>query len=219
MSREIRAQSPLDRFFSLINEGLKTTLADPASRRRAGRPNPAAGTPSPELPPESARHAAGLMRVNHAGEIAAQGLYHGQALFARSPAVRRQLEAAALEEGDHLAWCEERLGELGAGASRLNPLWYAGSVAMGATMALAGDAVSLGFIAETERQVEAHLDRHLADLPEDDLVSRTIVAAMRADEARHGEEALAAGGRALPAPLAVMMRAVSRVMTTTAYRL
>ena len=219
MTVGIRDLSPMDRFFSLLNEGLKTTLAEPSKRRRSGRPNPAAGTAPPDLAPEAARHAAGLMRVNHAGEMAAQGLYHGQALVARSPAIRAQLEEAALEEGDHLAWCEDRLEQLGAGVSRLNPLWYAGSVAIGAGMALAGDAISLGFIAETERQVEAHLDRHLADLPEADAASRMIVEAMRADEIRHGQSALDAGGRALPAPGAAVMRTVSRVMTATAYRL
>lgn len=218
MATDFRRHTSLDRLFSLLDQGLKTTLAPGAGVSRAGRPNPAQGTPPAALSGEERRHSAGLMRVNHAGEIAAQGLYQGQAFVARDPALRSYLNAAAHEEGDHLAWCGERLAELDARPSRLNPLWYAGSVALGAGFALAGDALSLGFVVETEKQVEQHLTDHLQRLPAHDEASRQIVAAMRSDEIRHGADALAAGARPLPAPVQWAMRAVSRVMTRTAYR-
>ena len=157
------------------------------------------------------------MRVNHAGEVAAQALYHGQALVARDPAVREFLLDAAREEGDHLAWCAARLAQLGSRASLLDPLWYAGSVAIGALAGLAGDRASLGFIAETERQVEGHLDRHLERLPESDGASRAIIEQMKADEATHRGHALARGGEELPAPARALMRAVAKVMTGSAY--
>jgi 3-demethoxyubiquinol 3-hydroxylase len=160
---------------------------------------------------------AALMRVNHAGEIAAQALYHGQALVARSPATRDLLLNAAREETDHLAWCETRLHELDSRPSLLNPLWYAGSFAIGAMTALLGDRTSLGFVVETERQVEGHLDEHLTRLPPDDLRSRAILETMRSDEIAHGVTAKAAGGTELPAPVRVLMRATARVMTSTAY--
>jgi ubiquinone biosynthesis monooxygenase Coq7 len=157
------------------------------------------------------------MRVNHAGEIAAQGLYHGQALTARSPATREALRHAAGEEGDHLAWCRDRLDELGSRPSFLNPLWYAGSVAIGAIAGLFGDRASLGFMAETERQVEGHLASHLDRLPPDDARSRAIVETMQADEVNHGRAALAAGGATLPEPVPRLMRLAARIMTSTAY--
>ncbi len=157
------------------------------------------------------------MRVNHAGEIAAQGLYQGQALTAKSPHARAALTRAAAEEGDHLAWCRERLDELGARTSLLNPLWYAGSVAIGALAGLAGDRASLGFMAETERQVEGHLAGHLERLPSDDVRSRTIVQQMQADEIGHGRDAIAAGGAELPSPVPALMRMTARIMTATAY--
>lgn len=185
---------------------------------RAGRPTPQPASPAPEAPASEAerRLAAGLMRVNHAGEIAAQGLYHGQSLLARDPAVRELLEHSAREETDHLAWCEQRLEELHDRPSRLDPLWYAGSFAIGAAAALASDRVSLGFVAETERQVEAHLDSHLEQLPAGDLRSRAIVAQMRTDEQSHGAAALQAGGIALPSPVRKAMQLTARIMTTTA---
>jgi ubiquinone biosynthesis monooxygenase Coq7 len=157
------------------------------------------------------------MRVNHAGELAAQALYHGQALVARSAATRDMLIAAARSESDHLAWCEKRLRELAARPSLLNPLWYAGSFAIGAAAALLGDRASLGFVAETERQVEGHLDEHLGRLPPADTRSRAILRAMRAEEIAHGAAAAAAGGTALPPPVRALMRHTARVMTGTSY--
>ena len=171
----------------------------------------------PELNDGERRHAAGLMRVNHAGEIAAQALYHGQALVARSQVTRELLLRAAREETDHLAWCETRLQELGSQPSLLNPLWYCGSFTIGALAALAGDPTSLGFVVETERQVEGHLDDHLQRLPPGDTRSRAILQTMRADEINHGAAARAAGAAELPRPARALMREVARVMTTTAY--
>ena len=157
------------------------------------------------------------MRVNHAGEIAAQALYHGQALVARSDTTRALLLKAAHEETDHLAWCETRLKELDSRPSLLNPLWYAGSFAIGAAAALLGDRASLGFVVETERQVEGHLDEHLARLPQDDTRSRAILQTMRTDEIAHGVSAKAAGGAELPSPVRFLMRNTARLMTSTAY--
>jgi len=157
------------------------------------------------------------MRVNHAGEVAAQALYHGQALVSRSPATQQLLLRAAREESDHLAWCETRLQELDSRPSLLNPLWYCGSFAIGALAAAAGDRTSLGFVVETERQVEGHLDEHLARLPPGDRRSRAILNVMRTDEIAHGAAAGAAGATQLPAPTRVLMRYVARIMTTTAY--
>lgn len=181
---------------------------------RAGRPTP--GAPAAPLEEPDRRLSAGLMRVNHAGEIAAQGLYHGQALVARDPATRALLETAAREETDHLAWCEARLRELSDHPSRLAPLWYAGSFAIGVAAGLASDRVSLGFVAETERQVERHLDSHLEQLPAADLRSRAIVEQMRNDEVSHGQQAREAGGAVLPRPVQDLMQATARIMTTTA---
>ncbi len=214
----IRTITALDRLLSLADEGLRVTLAGPGGRSRSGRANPAAGLSPPELTSAERRHAAGLMRVNHAGEIAAQGLYHGQALVARTAELRGHLETAAREEGDHLDWCEDRLAALGEKPSKLNLLWYMGSVVLGAGMALAGDRLSLAFIVETERQVEQHLTDHLERLPAADLANRTVLEAMRADEVRHGNDATAAGAGELPPPLKPLMRAVSRLMTFAAYR-
>ena len=175
-----------------------------------------AATP-PSLSEAEKRDSAGLMRVNHAGEIAAQALYHGQALVARSAATRALLLKAAHEETDHLAWCETRLKELDSRPSLLNPLWYAGSFAIGAAAALLGDRMSLGFVVETERQVEGHLDEHLARLPQDDTRSRAILQTMRTDEIAHGVSAKAAGGAELPSPVRFLMRNTARLMTSTAY--
>ena len=183
-----RVFSPLDRLLELADSGLSASFGRPAGSR------PTPGKPAAEpVDPARRRHAAGLMRVNHAGEIAAQGLYHGQALTARAAETRAALRRAAAEEGDHLAWCRERLDELGSRPSLLNPIWYAGSVAIGALAGLFGDRASLGFMAETERQVEGHLADHLERLPADDARSRTIVQQMQADEIGHGRAAVAAG--------------------------
>ncbi|MGQ0383114.1 MAG: 2-polyprenyl-3-methyl-6-methoxy-1,4-benzoquinone monooxygenase [Gammaproteobacteria bacterium] len=206
------APSALDRLLELAEAGLRASFARPASQR------PTPGDPAVAPADEAVRrHVAGLMRVNHAGEIAAQGLYHGQALTARSPETRAALVRAAAEEGDHLAWCRDRLDELGSRASLLDPIWYAGSVAIGALAGLAGDRMSLGFMAETERQVEGHLDSHLEKLPPEDLRSRAIVEQMKADESGHGQSAIAAGGVPLPEPVPQLMRLTARVMTGTAY--
>lgn len=180
-------------------------------------PRAAAGAAPATLEPAAAEAAARLMRVNHAGEVAAQALYHGQALVAREPAVREFLLAAAREEGDHLLWCAERLAALHSRPSLLNPLWYAGSVAIGALAGLAGDRVSLGFIAETERQVEGHIDEHLARLPAADGASRAVLEQMKADEVRHGAHALERGGEPLPGPAATLMRLTAKLMTRSAY--
>jgi 3-demethoxyubiquinol 3-hydroxylase len=176
---------------------------------------PAGAAPTALSEPER-QLSAELMRVNHAGEIAAQGLYHGQALVARNPEVRNLLEQAAREETDHLAWCEERLLELKDRPSRLDPLWYAGSFAIGVLAGLASDRTSLGFVTETERQVERHLDTHLERLPAGDDRSRQILKQMRADEQAHGELAQRAGGETLPTGVQKLMQATARVMTHTA---
>ena len=210
-----RSYSLLDRVLIGLDHALSTSLSDAAHAERA---NPAIGTPDLELDPAERRHAAGLMRINHTGEVCAQALYVGQAAVARDPATRRQLEHAAQEETDHLAWCSERLRELDARGSVLNPLWYAGSYALGALAGLRGDGWNLGFVVETERQVEAHLDEHLQTLPIADGRSRAILAVMKADEARHGDEAEAAGARRLPFPVPQLMAAMSKVMKTVAYR-
>lgn len=197
------------------------TAADRALRTLSGsaqasRPNPAAGARA-DLSDSERRAAAALMRVNHAGEIAAQALYHGQSLVAHGAATRELLLRAAREESDHLAWCDERLRELGSRASRLDPLWYAGSFTVGILAAAFGDRASLGFVAETERQVEGHLDEHLRRLPAGDERSRAILTAMREDEARHGSSARNAGAVRLPGPVRALMRRTARVMTRTAY--
>jgi ubiquinone biosynthesis monooxygenase Coq7 len=213
----------LDTFISAADRALRALLAPPA----AGRPLPAAPRPAPReaqkadasLTTDEKRESAALMRVNHAGEVAAQALYHAQALFARDPQVREFMINAAREETDHLAWCETRLRELGGRPSVLKPLWYAGSFGIGTLAALMGDRASLGFVAETERQVEGHLRSHLDRLPSGDARSRAIVEAMRHDEAGHGHQAQSAGGARLPGPVRELMRQTARVMTHTAYRI
>jgi 3-demethoxyubiquinol 3-hydroxylase len=164
-------------------------------------------------------HAAALMRVDHVGEVCAQALYRGQALTCRDPAIRKALQQAAWEETEHLNWTERRIEELGGRKSLLNPLWYAGSLAIGIAAGKLGDDWNLGFLAETERQVESHLDSHLASLPEQDKRSRAVVDQMKADEIRHAETAVHLGARALPVPLKAVMAAMSKLMTSTAYRL
>lgn len=205
--------SLIDPLLAATDRALRAVLA-PA---RAARPTPPA--PETQLSEAERRQAARLMRVNHAGEVAAQALYHGGALFARDERTRELMQQAAREETDHLAWCGSRLSELGSRPSLLAPFWYAGSFAIGALAALAGDRTSLGFVAETERQVENHLDDHLGRLPPSDERSRAILEAMRADEIGHGSNARAAGGVELPSPIRELMRRTARVMTETAYRL
>jgi ubiquinone biosynthesis monooxygenase Coq7 len=208
-----RHLTPLDRLIAGLDHALRTVAAEPV----ATRANPASGMPRAALDATARAEAGRLMRVNHAGEVAAQALYMGQALVARDAATRMALERAAAEEGDHLAWCADRLRELDAPVSALTPLWYAGSFAIGAAAGLAGDRWSLGFVVETERQVEQHLDSHLDRLPADDHASRAVLAQMKADEVRHGDSARAAGGSDLPAPVQRAMRFASRLMTRTAY--
>ena len=209
-----RALTPLDRLLSGINTALKTVAA-PAGR--PARPNPADGIAESELTAAQKAHAAGLMRVNHAGEVAAQGLYQGHAAVARSTAIEAQMQRAANEEHDHLAWCEQRLNELDSRPSRLSPLWYAGSFVIGAASGALGDRWSLGFIAETENQVCEHLASHLEQLPEADSRSRTIVAKMHEEEAEHGDNARDAGAAELPEPIHRLMRLTARIMTRSAY--
>ncbi len=212
----IRHLSRLDRILVEIERALISTFnAEPI----ASRPSPAAGLADAPLNERERRHAAGLMRINHVGEVCAQALYFGQAAVARTEYVRTRMLDAASEETDHLSWCGARLRELESRPSLLNPLWYAGAYAIGAGAGLIGDDVSLGFVVETERQVEAHLGTHLEKLPSEDARSRAIVTTMQQDEARHAEQALAAGARILPFPIPALMRFASRVMKTLAYRI
>lgn len=209
-----RRYSALDRLLLGVDATLrnKTPVDDPT-----GRPNPGSTQDRPFLTPRERRHAAGLMRVNHAGEVAAQALYMGQATSAHSDATREHMLTAAGEEQDHLRWCQERLQELGSRPSRLSPLWYAGAWTIGSLAGSIGDRASLGFVAETERQVSEHLQGHLGRLPERDVRSREIIRTMQNDEERHGAAALDAGGRRLPGPIRAIMRASAKVMTKTAY--
>lgn len=205
----------VDRLLIEVERALASSfVSQPAMRR----PNPAADVPEADLDTAQRRHAAGLMRINHVGEVCAQALYFGQAAVARDAATRTQLLEAAAEETDHLAWCGQRLEQLGSRASLLNPLWYAGSYAIGLAAGLRGDGWNLGFVVETERQVEAHLDEHLQSLPAADARSRAIVRVMKDDEARHADNAQTAGARALPAPIQSAMRLASAVMKAVAYR-
>jgi len=201
----------LDSVLKVADDSLRTLFAPARSERNLGL------APESTLTEAEKRHAAGLMRVNHAGEIAAQGLYRGQAVLSRSNSTREFMQRAAGEEGDHLAWCEDRLRELDAKPSLLNPIWYLGSFALGAAAAALGDELSLGFVTETERQVEGHLASHLDRLPAADLRSRQIVTQMKSDEAAHAQAARSAGAAELPAPLPTLMRYAARIMTGTAY--
>ena len=212
---DTRALTPLDRLLIDAQNALDTVFGAPA----AERPNPSAGEPEVVLDDAERRHAAGLMRINHVGEVCAQALYVGQAAVARDEATRTHLLEAAQEETDHLAWCAQRLDELDSRPSLLNPLWYAGSYAIGVLAGLRGDGWNLGFVVETERQVEAHLDEHLQTLPPADARSRAILHTMKADEARHAYNAQAQGARVLPQPVPTVMAMASNLMKTIAYRL
>jgi len=205
--------SLLDRFITEFDVALRS-LAGGAQAHRA---MPTAEIIS-TLDSAERAHAAGLMRVNHVGEVCAQALYQSQKIVARSPETRAMLDHAAQEEIDHMAWCEERLSELGSHTSYLNPIWYAGSFGIGLLAGLAGDRWSLGFVAETEKQVEKHLNSHLETLPLADTRSRAIVDQMRRDEIDHGQSAWDAGGQPLPQPIKNAMEAISKIMTTAAYR-
>ncbi len=211
----MRSLSLFDRFLVEIDQSLRATVATPTTTERS---NPAQKVQVlTELTEEENKRSAQLMRINHAGEVSAQGLYRGQALTAKLPQVREQMERAALEENDHLAWCTQRLDELSSHRSRLNPLWYWGSFSMGATAGLIGDKWSLGFVKETEDQVEKHLTEHLGKLPASDLPSTVILQQMKEDEIRHGQMAQQAGGAKLPWPIRKLaMPLLSKLMTGTA---
>ncbi len=205
----------LDAFLIATDSALRTLTG----ANHAARTCPAPAQPGSALDDEQRRLSGALMRIDHVGEVCAQALYTAQALMTRDPVLRRQFEHAAREETDHLAWTQQRLRELGARASLLNPLWYAGAFGIGLVAGRAGDAVSLGFMVETERQVEQHLEGHLKRLPAADLASRAIVRQMRDDEARHGAMAKSAGAVRLPLPVRWAMRLAARVMTLTAHRI
>lgn len=207
------SQHPLDNLISGFDKALRVI----SGVATATRPNPAAHAEDVNLEPADQRRSAGLMRVNHVGEVCAQALYDAQARFASSESMRAQFEQAGREEEDHLAWTAARLAELGSQPSLFNPLWYAGAYALGTVAAHLGDARSLGFVVETERQVEAHLNSHLVDLPLNDAKSRAIVEQMRNDEAAHGAAASALGAIDVPGPARTAMTAMAKVMTSTAY--
>lgn len=198
-----------------FDKALRTVFSSAVSRR----PHPDQNVPEAEMSEEERRHAAGLMRINHSGEVCAQALYQGQALTARNPEAARALVEASQEETEHLAWCERRLNELGSHKSLLNPLWYAGSFGLGVLAGALGDKWNLGFLAETERQVEGHLNTHLDWLPPQDARSRAIVEQMKVDEVKHADTAIAHGGAPLPMPVRVAMQLTSKILTKTAYRL
>jgi len=211
-----RHYTTLDRLIAAVDEALRISTGEaPAPQRE----NPAGDLANIELDEEQRRHVAGLMRINHTGEVCAQALYAGQAATARNDATREAMQSAADEEIDHLSWCEDRLKELDSHPSLLNPLWYAGSFAIGAAAGIAGDEWSLGFVKETENQVEAHLQDHLERLPEGDARSQAILDQMKVDEAKHADMAEAAGARDLPEPVRRVMALTAGVMKTLAYRL
>lgn len=206
--------STADRLILHIDTALRTLFGRPQATERA---NPAENIEDEPMDEQQQRHAAALMRINHAGEVAAQGLYEGQALTARLTDVRAKMQQAAAEENDHLNWCEQRIEELGEHKSRLNPIWYFGSLAIGALAGKAGDRWSLGFVVETERQVVKHLNEHLEQLAPQDQRSRAILEQMREDEQQHATAALEAGAAELPLPIKKLMALTSKIMTKTAY--
>ena len=208
--------TPVDRLILEFDTALRSVVGG----ANAQRPTPGSESGANlALDAEQRKHAAGLMRINHVGEVCAQALYQSQKFVARNSEIKEMLDHSAQEELDHLAWCETRLKELGSHTSYLNPFWYAGSFAIGLAAGLAGDKWSLGFVVETEKQVENHLQSHLKKLPEEDHRSRAIVDQMRIDEIEHGQAALHAGGVTLPEPIQKIMQAMSKVMTSTAYKI
>ena len=206
----------VDRFILEFDAALRSVVGGANAQRPTPGSEPGANL---ALDSDQRKHAAGLMRINHVGEVCAQALYQSQKLVARNSEIKEMLDHSAQEELDHLAWCETRLKELGSHTSYLNPFWYAGSFAIGLAAGLAGDKWSLGFVVETEKQVENHLESHLKKLPEEDHRSRAIVDQMRIDEIEHGQAALHAGGVTLPEPIQKIMQAMSKVMTSTAYKI
>ena len=217
MSNTQRHYSPVDQLMMQIDNGLRTVFGKPLVTERPDPQDSVAAELKQTLSTTEKTFSARLMRINHAGEVAAQGLYQGQALTAKLPDVRDKMQRAAEEENDHLAWCERRIKELGSHTSYFNPLWYFGSVSIGALAGMAGDKWSLGFVAETERQVVKHLDEHLNTISKNDIESRAVLEQMKIDEGRHATVALEAGGAALPAPVKSLMTLTSKVMTKTAY--
>ena len=211
-----RSYTPIDRLIISIDGALRMATGHAAE---AQRENPAAAIPEVMMDEKNRKHAAGLMRINHAGEICAQALYAGQAATARNPDVQAEMQQAANEEIDHLGWCKDRLDELDAKPSRLDPLWYAGSFAIGAVAGLAGDGWSLGFLKETENQVEAHLEGHIEKLPPEDARSRAILDQMKIDEAKHAQMAEDSGAYELPKPVRDLMKLTASAMKAVAYRL
>jgi len=212
--KNMQQLTPLDHFIINFDRGLQTLFGHPLS---TGRANPAQTIPEAELTEAEKLLSARLMRVNHAGEVSAQALYQGQALTARAAAVRSNMKQSALEENDHLVWCQNRISELNGHVSLLNPLWYTGSFTFGAMAGVAGDKWSLGFVAETERQVIKHLEGHLQRLPSQDMKSKAILEKMKEDEARHASVAVKTGGVPLPKPVCWLMGRVAKVMTKTAF--
>lgn len=211
-----RHYSRADDLLMNVDQALRTLFGRP---QITGRRNPGTDVPEGELDETQRDHIARLMRINHTGEVCAQGLYQGQALTARDPAVRASMQRSAAEENDHLDWCEQRVDELGGRLSLLNALWYAGSFAIGAAAGIAGDKWSLGFVAETERQVEGHLDEHLEQVPVHDRRTRAILEQMKTDEIEHGKKAMDHGGARLPTPIRAVMKATAKLMTRSVYRI
>ena len=213
---EHRDYSAADSLLLNLDQALRTLFGRPQVTERS---NPSDDQPETELSDAQRDHIARLMRINHTGEVCAQALYQGQALTARDSSVRDSMQRSAAEENDHLDWCEQRVEELGGRLSLLNPVWYAGSFAIGATAGLLGDKWSLGFVAETERQVESHLDEHLEQVPADDRRTRAILEQMRADEIEHGRKAMDHGGMLLPGPVRGLMQLTAKIMTKSVYRI
>ncbi|CAM2731543.1 2-polyprenyl-3-methyl-6-methoxy-1,4-benzoquinone monooxygenase [Legionella worsleiensis] len=211
----MRTSHFLDHFITEVDTALRTLLPPP--KRVSSRPSPAAWIKEADISSQDIKHITGLMRVNHSGEVCAQALYQGQALTAQLSHVKEQMAQAAIEETDHLAWCEERLSELGSKPSVLNPLWYCGSMLLGALAGIAGDKISLGFVVETEKQVSAHLQQHIQRLPRQDEKSRLILEQMQHDEEHHAAVAKEAGATELPYPVKQLMSIVSKLMTKSSY--
>lgn len=210
----MRAKSPVDKFIGIADNALRTLFG---GYQVTERENPSNGMSSAKLSEKESKHAAALMRINHCGEVCAQALYQGQALTAKLPEVREKMEQAAAEENDHLQWCSDRLKQLDSHTSLFNPLWYAGSFSIGAVAGILGDKWSLGFVAETEKQVVSHLQSHLQSLPKNDDQSRCIIEQMKEDELHHATVAIEAGGSLLPSPIKTIMKGMAKVMTKSAY--
>ena len=209
--------SPFDHLLNQVDVALRSLF--PPQSRVTKRESPATNIKSEPLTPTQKKHTAGLMRVNHAGEICAQALYHGQAITTKNQTIRNQMQDAADEEVDHLAWCEQRLDELCSKPSLLNPIWYGGSFLLGITAGLAGDKWSLGFVAETERQVTDHLKQHIQKLPQTDKRTKKILEQMKTDEEQHAKAAVNAGAAELPSPIKILMSVISKIMTQTSYHI